>query len=608
MDELTLSIGGSPGKLAGTQLLYKQKIDKEIRLSPTDLLFSSNTVDHKLRNKRTTIALLSREVQARLGKWMISFADQKGTAADFGLQLAKWVQASTQLHYYVHPADMSALRAADQSLIRQLPRVTVEVCKTKKVSQTDPIEHKYQSRPGMIEGGVTITPRQAVTLEEIYPLASRSEKGVIMFMLSQAHLEHLIHPVIKQVSNYFTCVKVGTSGFSLNYNHPYIRAMFLEPITACDVVELPLQALHARFSAGKGHLYLCGDGHAPRTLTCAQMFDIPHVHDFTMPSVTVVSFYAPEQHIAIARYASWYEKDTICRLLQSTLPDVKSWYGCVLCHIQSSLPSGQTLTGKHFSRCKVVVSVSAERSRLLSDGLPKWAEWVDNVLSDRIAKPACLILIGPKASSKSFVTRQLVAKLNASSLSVEGDNFGRVDSDAFGKWVTMMVSNSTLPTSWAQFDLMQNDKEIASYVDIRFNDICVKHGFCELDDLRTKNAGVLQGEFARSFIEIIKDPSCGLRAFFSWLFSLYGLPRGLMLESHTNVEIAEYPPTTCILQLLPNYDVMSVLLERDARKGISKLAEMQMEEYYNGLRIGTYRSVLACELLRVAEVGPPVEG
>ncbi|UCZ39223.1 non-structural protein 7 [Taro reovirus 1] len=606
MDELALSVGINARSIDGGVIWFREQSKNEIILKKNECLIEPIQSKRKRSGQRTVIPVLSRERQARLGEWISSFYSRRTKGLGHGPRIAKWLESMVAVNFYVHPDDWKLVDANTIKLLQDSPGIVTETVKRKAVNKQVKPENALQSRDGILEGALTVGVQEVINLYSILPQLGTTNFRLIIFMLSQVWLDPIIRPEIKEVAQFMTRVKVGTSGFQIDYTHPYVKAMYLEPFSAHELIDQPLPAVESLLRNKAGDIVIFGHGLPDRIRRMAELLKIEILDHEFIKTCTVITIFEKHQRSKIhAKYISWFPFERVVSLVKGglTAAEKLTWLSAIGYPLFPSLHP--RLGIDIFERSGVNITSSVEKCKFTSDGAGKYLEWVGNVALESTAPPICLILIGQKAGLKTFTTKRVVEALSASE--GYGSSYGRVDSDAFGKWLTYTTLGNRLPSSWMEFDTFQNDECIISALEFEINLWCDQEGVTELHDCFSHKASNVVGSFAKRYVEIISDKVTGLSVFFQWLLELPGIPKALILEAHTNVEIAFYPPTTSIITLFAPYDVSQALLSRPNRPGISKIGELILQSYYRDLAPEhPYRGVYPCELLRLSGASVPV--
>ncbi|AWX66226.1 nonstructural protein [Chiqui virus] len=220
-----------------------------------------------------------------------------------------------------------------------------------------------------------------------------------------------------------------------------------------------------------------------------------------------------------------------------------------------------------------------------------WLREVDRIHNGTESKlrNSSIIIIADKGSGKTTCTKYLLQQLRDTSPSSK--TWGRVDSDAFGKWLSKrrsmgMRSTDILLSNWQELDALQNDESIPTYFAHEMEQMLlsagmVEYGFDPLSELR------ILDEFRPIIYTIINDEEEGLAAFYNELDKFEDLPIGLMLESHTDVEISKMFGTGHIVTLDAPYNAEAAVADRKRSK-ISINVELMLFRAWSRLRVSTY--------------------
>lgn len=209
------------------------------------------------------------------------------------------------------------------------------------------------------------------------------------------------------------------------------------------------------------------------------------------------------------------------------------------------------------------------------------------------------ILLGTKGSMKSFVTKRYV-KFMAPHYHQLGLSVGRVDSDAYGKWV-----QASFPTfsSWSTFDSFQNDDEKFSVIELNLESQLKIFNVGSMSDIPHESTFKLVFEwFKLYFYNLITDSDYGLAKFSKMVQSIPDVPKFLIWESHVEPEIGMLPPTRYIAKILPPYDPFYAVSGR--KRSTSNETQQWLYSLYNELSsVIVYRPIQIWEIMSYLAYG-----
>ncbi|UQS94361.1 MAG: P6 [Corparats virus 1] len=204
-----------------------------------------------------------------------------------------------------------------------------------------------------------------------------------------------------------------------------------------------------------------------------------------------------------------------------------------------------------------------------------------------------LIVIGDKGSGKSICTSYFISQLNQKFRNDDSmDNyFYRIDSDAYGKWIKKVIDNklSINNLNKLELDELNENHDDMSIFEQDMIKLINKH---KLNDYG--NNSELERIICDEFLDIaynrLSDQETGLATFYKLILNITDLPYGIVIESHTNVELAKLPGTGYILDLKVCYDCESAIVNR-IRKNVTTFVDLLLYRAWNKLHVMTYPTI-----------------
>ncbi|UQS94353.1 MAG: P6 [Corattcep virus 2] len=203
-----------------------------------------------------------------------------------------------------------------------------------------------------------------------------------------------------------------------------------------------------------------------------------------------------------------------------------------------------------------------------------------------------LIVIGDKGSGKSVCTTSFINNLN---IKYRGENsndsFYRIDSDTYGKWVRKVLKKELKvdELTMVNLDELQINNDNISIFEEDMIELTQKYNINEFGtDPHMER--VICDEFLDVAYNRLSDKEFGLDAFYKLIMSIELMPYGVLIESHTNVELAKLPGTGYILDLKVSYDCESAIMNR-SRRNVDNFVDLLLYRSWNKLHVMTYPTI-----------------
>jgi len=620
MDTITLTHGAFRNKFLDYSLIQKTNpmktcnLNNKIRLEGPKLTLSKNA----------KISVVHPQVQYLIGKWIIKVYERNGNAFKKPMTLVHLLQSLGRIEY-VFPESMKTKYS--------------EFSKKWKSSQLEiKLQNKVDVRSD--ESRVLLASRKVVSevelecvepdeLEELIENCfgtsyDISTKGLILFELGIQGLEDHIHPAIALLSLHMSRVRISTVGLGLDYNHPYVNAMFMRPLPNLYFYGMSVDDIRKEFINKKGNIVLLGCDFAPSICSLARQYGIEVVRSEVKKEGSLVIIqgrekvceyhffsYLPKNVLEVALYQIFdtNNENTKRGFITTLLPTFIAIYPC-------PQPEMEHCDG---SKYNIGISSTTRPFTPNNDATFMLTRWLSDVINDRDGRSTILGVVGRKGGLKSTVTKILIEKMNLKFGDKVENGFGRVDSDAYGKWVMEQKSSSQTGSisksrTWAEFDRAQNSPNGVPYFEEFVSKILkgakgdiLKDKQYELQFLR-ENSVEIQEAFSSEFLQCLNDDVCGYSHFSSFIMSLDDLPQGLIWELHCSIEVAFMPATIHIFTIFPCYSTGPAVRARNRTSlgnEYSPLADVILHDMYARLCAGNvYTRIRVADICQAVGYDP----
>lgn len=237
------------------------------------------------------------------------------------------------------------------------------------------------------------------------------------------------------------------------------------------------------------------------------------------------------------------------------------------------------------------IPVTVSERTLGEFSMINWVEEVVKIIQKKVNhKHSFLTLVADKASGKTTCTKYLTMKLN--SMAPGSTNWGRVDSDAYGKWITLKKRGSmnvNIFNSWLDLITLQDNDTIPSMFAVEMKALLVANSL-QMYGIDPRKEIEVQEKFRLIAFRYITDTDLGLETFYDEILNQPDAPIGIILETHTNFELSKMPGTSYIVTLDCPYDTEAAVAER-LRSESDIMTELMLFRAWRRFRVQTYPSI-----------------
>lgn len=599
MDELTLSQGIFNYQLANFGICQKEKLDKTATLTPADRA----SFKSKLIPRNGEIDIIPLKTQASIGKWIQNQYTRAGDSFRRPRSIASVFQSTDKISYYYTKKDYSEnktiydkLKACDWINFQQ---VKVLPCCDPKVPIILP--------NGNLDPLNTLDIVPVDKISEIISLLKdirKNSRGIILFQLGVDGLDSFIHPAIKIIASHMTSIRIASPGFGLNYEHPYSQAVFLRPFTNGMLSRLSELDLIKQLTPWKGKCIVLGNELSPLVAKVMGILEIARLPMLATQEGCEISIYSMLYgHRLQARYFTYLKSDRIKMLLAEKNDDqLRKNLAQILFCSRALIPNPQPIVRlDDLDSYEYGVIPTCNPYPLHTTGFGLLKSWADDVISPEIIRsPVILIICAPKGSMKSTLTKRMVDYFTGKLDVTSPIRYGRVDSDAWGKW----IANPKIFSTWAEFNSFQDNDLLKSQIEIDMEHLLEIHNITSLDHLERDMLGALQADFSIYLQNILTNPDNGMEKFVSMLLQLPDLPRGLFWEVHTHAEIGLIPPTHHICNLMPSWNTAYACVSR-FRPNSTPVVQLALHGLYKtASQFGIYTNIHLAEIAKSIDYFP----
>ncbi|AKZ17738.1 nonstructural protein NSP8, partial [Grapevine Cabernet Sauvignon reovirus] len=427
-----------------------------------------------------------------------------------------------------------------------------------------------------------VSPTKLAELLDILAEERKVSRGIILFQFGVDGLDQFVHPAIKAIASHMMSIRIASPGFGLNHSHPYCQAVFLRPFTNSMLSRLPENDLIKELRPWQGKCIVLGNELSPTVIKVMGALNIERLPTKVAQEGTEVSIYSKlHGHNLIARYFSYLQKDIISRLLAEEDEDkLRKNVADILFTSRAIVPNPEpVLRLDDLSTYEYGVMPTVNPFPLHTTTAGLFQSWSDAVYDPSASiTPVLLIVQGPKGGMKSTLTKRLVDYFT-SQVPVGSDiRYGRVDSDAWGKW----VANPRIFSTWVEFDSFQNNEVLKSQVEIDIEHILQVHNITDINTRELDLLSEVQSDFSMYLQTILTNENNGLEKLVAMLLQLPDLPRAIFWEVHTHAEIGLLPPTHYICNVMPCWNTAYAVTSRP-RPTSSPLAQFALHGLYKSL-------------------------
>nr|WIL96143.1 P8 protein [Carrot reovirus 1] len=599
MDELTLSQGIFNYQLAHFGICQKTTIDKTFTLSPVDRA-SFRT---KLIPRNGEINVIPLKIQATVGKWIINQYTRAGNSFKRPRSIASLFQSVDKVSYYYTKKDYTDNKSMYDK---------VKVCDWINFQQVKTLPCCDAKVPILLpnhtlDDGASLDVVPIDKMVEIIALLKDEKKhsrGLILFQLGVDGLDQFVHPAIKIIASHMLSVRIASPGFGLNYDHPYSKAVFLRPFTNGMLSRLSEADLTNQLTPWKGKCIVLGNELSPIVTKVMGYLEIPRLPTLTSQDGTEISIYSTLiGHRLQARYFTFLKAE-IVRMLLSEKDDAKLRKNVaeILFCSRALIPNPEPIVRlDELDSYEYGIVPTVNPYPLYTTALGVIKSWCDDVQSENLVRsPVLLIICAPKGSMKSALTKKMVDYFTGKLDVASPIRYGRVDSDAWGKW----MANPKIFSSWAEFNAFQDNDLLKSQIEMDMEHFLKLHNITDINCLERSMLGDLQADFSIYLQNILTNQENGLEKFVHMLLQLPDLPRALLWEIHAHAEIGLLPPTHYICNLMPSWNTAYAVVSRP-RITSTPLAQLALHGLYKTLsRFGIYTNVHLSECARLIDFCP----
>ncbi|ADO27694.1 non-structural protein NSP8 [Raspberry latent virus] len=577
MDELTLSQGIFNYKLIHHTIVQKNVFEQSCTLTPAERA----TLRSRIVPRNGELTILPLKTQAAIGKWITSAYERAGNSFKRPRAIACLFQPTEKVTYYYTKKDQSDNKKVFEKILK---------CSWINFKQVKVLPEVEPDSPIILPNGTlaqdqaidTIPPTQISEIIELLKYEGERARGTVLFQFGVDGLDQFVHPAIKILASHLFSIRIASPGFGLNYSHPYCQAVFLRPFTNGMLSRLSEDDLLKELKPWKDKCVVIGNELSPSVVNVMSMLDIPRVPNVSSQSGSEISLYSRLLgHKLIARYYTYLDHSTVRELLSVDDEERlrKNMAGLLFCS-RALIPNPEpivrldTLNDYEFG---VVPTVNPYPLHTAGADLLK--SWVDAVSDPKASRtPVILIVCAPKGSMKSTLTKRMVDYFTSNVKGQEALRFGRVDSDAWGKW----LANPKLFSTWVEFDSFQNNDTLKSQIEIDMELLLEQNKVSDINSVERDVMEGLQADFCVYMQGMLVNQENGLEKFVNLLLQIPDLPRAVIWEVHTHSEIGLLPPTHFICNLMPSWNTAYAVQSRP-RPTSSPMVQLALHYLYKSV-------------------------